>query len=174
MKTRKKKKLMETRVSKAEQLPLLEEEAVQRSAVAAFLDSGPKRKRKKSEKPIMALVEEAKVKARSGDWSDSRGKVFVGLYAICHEMVYGEISIELDRVSSVTAGARAANTALHNYFDDSPDQLVEFVKWSWEQEKRKNSWALRNGIERKPLSINFQFSPKLIQEYRISKRRNRG
>lgn len=184
MKTRKKRKPpVETRVSKSaglgKQLELIKDDNAKRSVVDSFLSHGaskaaPKGKRGKPKPTAIEIaVSEAKRRSSDGDWTDAKGKVFVGLFALCHSIVYGEIPLELTEKQELTLGARMANKALHEYFADDPDALVEFVKWSWEAEKRKESWALRQGINRNRMRVRFQFSARLVQDYRVEKQRRR-
>lgn len=174
--------VLETRVSKPLQLGFQLEEIKERrektAAVQAFLNHGQKTPPKgKAGKPkpsaIELAVSEAKRRSREGDWSGAKGKVFVGLFAMCHEIVYGDVPLELTENQELTIGARMANRALHDFFGDDPDALVEFVKWSWEAEKRKESWALRQGIDRQRMRVRLQFSPRLVQDYRTEKQRSR-
>jgi hypothetical protein len=174
--------VLETRVSKPLQLGFqlddLRENRKKAAFVDAFLNHGQGKRPTKGKvgrakaTPIELAVAEAKRRSREGDWSGAKGKVFVGLYALCHEIVYGDVPLELTENQELTIGARMVNRVLHDFFDDDPDALVEFIKWSWEAEKRKESWALRNGISRQRMRVRLQFSARLVQDYRTEKQRS--
>jgi hypothetical protein len=174
VKVRRKKKKVENRVSTSEasQLALLPDEEKAREAAAKFIGELPKKKRPaKPKKKIEEYVEEAKLCASSGDWSGAGGRVFVGLFAFFNTLLYGSIPLELYEARELSMGAKAANRALHEFFNDDKSALVEFMKWSWESEKRKDAWAMRNGKTRQRMLLRWQFSPQKVQDYRVEKSR---
>lgn len=126
-----------------------------------------KQKRTKALSSLEIAVNDASHRARSGDWENSKGATFVGLHAMCHRMVYGILPIELSSIPTFRAAARNALRALHVLFSDDPDELAAFVRWTWEREKRKHSWALSSGIDRNRMSWKWQFSDSMVTDYKI-------
>jgi hypothetical protein len=139
------------------------------SDIAKFCDQfeRSKVKRSKALPQVDVAIDDAKRRALSGEWNDSKGATFVGLHAFCHKMVYGIVPDELYVPGLFRAAARGAAKALHEFFDDDPAELAAFVRWSWEREKRKNSWAQANGVDRSRLSWKWQFSRSLLTDYKI-------
>lgn len=146
------------------------------SAIASFMgnfdsrSSGPrirKRGAKQHLDPIDVALADAKRRAASGDWDAASGATFVGLYALCHSMVYGVTPDELRNTVTMRAAARAAKNLLHSTFVDDGEQMAQFVRWCWEREKRKHEWARSRGVERLRLGVKFQFSPAMVTDYRV-------
>lgn len=127
-------------------------------------------------KPVEVAVADAENRSQTGDWTGATGRTFVGLYALCHRIVYGEIPLELFEKQEFSIAARMANKALHEWFEDNPDILVEFVKWAWEREKGRDVWALREGKTRSRMRSRLQFSAAYVQDWRVYRilRRRRG
>lgn len=144
------------------------------SATARFTEQFQKqprtrvRTRAKPLQPIDIAIDDAKRRASSGEWSWSKGATFLGLHALCHKMIYGIIPDELYVSGVYRAASRMAAKALHELFDDDADAMAAFVRWSWEREKRKHTWALANGVDRNRLSWKWQFSRGLLTDYRIA------
>lgn len=122
---------------------------------------------------LEVAMDDAGRRGRSGDWEDATGKTFVGMYALCFKMVYGEVPLPLTEKAEVMRGARIAMNCLHNHFSDDKDALVEYIKWSWSVERRKHTWALGQGFDRKPMGVGLQFAASLVQEHRIHLRSGR-
>jgi hypothetical protein len=144
------------------------------TATAAFVaqfekEKGPRtRTRAKALAPIEVAMDDAKRRAASGDWSAAKGSSFVGLYAICHHMIYGVVPDELFQAGVYKVAAKIAANALHDLFADDPDAMAAFVRWCWVREKRKHNWALGNGFDRNRLGWKWQFSRALLTDYRVS------
>jgi hypothetical protein len=82
-------------------------------------------------------------------------------------MIYGVVPSELLEQQSFRAAARAAAKAMHELFDDDATAVAAFVRWAWEVEKRKNTWAQSKSIDRRRLGWRVQFSRALETDYRI-------
>jgi hypothetical protein len=139
----------------------------------AFARPEPKLRKKRSQ-PLSALevaIRDAKYRASSGEWESAKGATFVGLYAMCHQMVYGVVPSELTQPALFRSAARLAVKALHEQFDDDPGELAAFVRWCWEREKRRSTWAQSSGVDRNRLSWKWQFSRSMETDYRISRKR---
>lgn len=150
-----------------------------RESVEGFLSHKAKRtpiggaaKTKKLSRVEIATLD-AEHRSKTGVWEDATGKTFVGLYSLCHRIVYGDIPLELYQKGEFSTAARMATRALHEWFGDDPDTLVEFVKWSWEREKRRDAWAIQNGKDRGRMRSRLQFSAAYVQDWRIDKTKGR-
>ncbi len=122
---------------------------------------------------IVAAVSGAEYRSKTGDWEGATGRTFVGLYALCHRIVYGEIPLELYEKGMFSTAARMATRTLHEFFRDDPDVLVEFIKWSWIREKRRDAWAIQNGTDRGRMGVRFQFAAAHVQDWRVDKTKGR-
>jgi hypothetical protein len=124
-------------------------------------------------KPLEVATREAEGRAASGDWEGVRGSVLVGLYAMCHRLVYGVPPDELLDKGAFAAASRHAARCLHASFDDDESAIVDFVRWVWEREEGLEKWAAERGISRRRVGVMFQFSASLVTEYRVDARRRR-
>lgn len=125
-------------------------------------------KRPKQLTQVDVAMRDAKRRAASGEWDGSKGSTFIGLYAMCHEMVYGVIPDELYSAGIFKAAARNAANAMHEMFEDDPVKVVVFMRWAWAREKRKHEWAQQQGFDRNRMSWKWQFARNLLTDYRIS------
>lgn len=108
-------------------------------------------------------------RARTGYWEDAKSSVLVGLYAFCHKLVYGIVPIELDQGREFIIATRLAKKLHHEAFADDTQRMVEFIRWSWEREKRVHAWAQSKMIlDRRPMSYKAQFSRAKQTEYRVA------
>lgn len=147
-------------------------------ALEEFLDEPPKKKRATSpKKSIYELaVKSAKVRSKSGDWTGSNARVFVGLYAVCHRVVYGIEPEELKPDTEMKKAMRLARKCLKQYFDGDVEEMITFILWTWERQKGKENWALSQGRSINRLSPWFQFGGSLVTDYRkslVDKKRTR-
>ncbi len=124
-------------------------------------------------KPVEVAVLDAEHRSKVGTWEEATGRTFVGLYALCHRIVYGEVPLELFEKREFSVAARMATKALHEWFEDDPTLLVEFIKFCWEREKRRDAWAIREGKDRTRMRARFQFSATMVQDWRVDRTRNR-
>lgn len=159
MKTRKKKR----RSTEPEQ-----------KALADFLEPPKKKPRgkprtsaQKGKDTLARLIANAKIRSRTGDWEDAKPRDFVGLFALCHEIVYGIEPIELATKTELMKATRVAKKCLSNFFDDDAEEFVEFIKWVWKRQEGKEAWALREGKNLSRLNVFAQFSPQKVSDYRI-------
>jgi len=143
--------------------------------LAAFLTHGTRRPkadqrgRKLSE--LEAAMIDAEKRSASGDWDGVGGATLVGLYAVCHRMVYGVPPADLAERASFARAAKIAAGCMHKHFADDRDAVVEFVRWSWVREEGREQWAARNGQTRNRLGFLLQFSPSLVTDYRVDQQR---
>lgn len=110
-------------------------------------------------------MNDAKARARSGDWGGVGGSTLVGLYAMCHELVYKVIPLELKKTGTFRAASRAASSMLKSHFEGEPDEMVSFIKWAWEREKGRAKWAVENQKDRNRMGWMVQFSESMLTDY---------
>lgn len=121
--------------------------------------------------PLEVAVDDASHRAQSGDWDEAKGSTLVGLYALCHRLIYGILPDELQEQPLFHAAAKLAKQMVHAHFVDDFAGAAGFVKWSWEREKRKDTWARANGVDRKRMAWRTQFSAALVTDWRIAERK---
>lgn len=169
------------KVRRKKKEPTVEPDADAGDRLDAFLThSGKKRagsSRGKKFTPFELAVRDAERRAESGDWTKATGKTLVGLYALCHRMIYGVVPAELDDKVTMKIAAKMARGQLHRHFDDDVDAAVEFIKWAWEREKSRENYALANGRTRSRMGFRWQFGDAIVTDFRVdlerSKRRRR-
>lgn len=131
--------------------------------------NGPKpRTRRRHLTHLEIAVDDAKRRASSGDWDGAKGATLVGLYAMCHRMVYGVLPGELEQIGVFRAASKQALRCVHELFNDDACAVAAFVRWSWEREKRRDAWAREKMIERSRLGWRAQFSRGLETDYRVA------
>ncbi len=145
-----------------------------------FLEHGKKKRKKRPRAPVgtrptpieEALVD-ARARAESGDWGGAGGSALVGLYAHCHEAVYGVCPAELDARDQFKVATRLAAQVVRSHFDGDCDAAAAFVRWTWLREKGREEWARREGKERGRVGWRLQFSAQLVTDFRVDATRKR-
>jgi hypothetical protein len=148
--------------------------------IAGFLDSlpakqpqMPKGARGRQLGLLDVAIDEAQRRAATGEWEEASGKTLVGLYALCHRIVYRVLPDELREPPQFRMAAKQAAGFVHAHFADDFSAAAAFVKWTWEREKRREIWALENGRDRNRLHWRFQFSAGLFTDYQVERKRTR-
>lgn len=151
-------------------------------ALSDFL-STPAQKRSaksgRSAKPIFDVaLNNATIRARTGDWEGADAKTLVGLYIVCHRMVYGLLPDDLLPDTEMRKAIRVARKCLTESFTDDASEMVDFIKWTWKRQRSKEDWALRQGRDLGRFMVWTQFKKSTVVDYRKalldSARRNRG
>lgn len=130
----------------------------------------PTKKRKYTPRSVSGYEQartQADVFAKSGTWGDAEPRHLVGLYALLHEQVYRVPPDELKDAWKTAVGV--ATRTLKNEFDDDICAFVEFIRWTWVIERKKESTRIRNpGEDTFTIGWQYQFKPtKLLTSYRI-------
>jgi hypothetical protein len=147
--------------------PLLVPEAAQKPD--PFLDERPTgRKASGYLKPLTAAFQCAESRSESGNWKDATPNDFVGLYAVCHKMVYGVLPDELNEKKLYALARKRIASVLHSQFDDDPAELAEFVRWVWTREAERVQWAKSKGFTRNRIGVLLQFSASMVTDYRVA------
>lgn len=173
-------KNLSTRVDSSSRMPqqleLIENTNQKRRVVDVFVNGNNSTKKKGSKKSrgkkpkvsdLEIIVRKVEHRAQSGDWDGATGQSFVGLYALCHRVVYKTLPAELTDRIFMSRWSRVAGKILHEWFADNTNEFAAFIKWSWEQIQEKEKWALRKGINLPRMKISVQFSRQLYTDYQV-------
>ncbi len=129
----------------------------------------PPRQRGLSE--LDAAVLEAEARARTGNWQDARPTAFVGLYALCHRMLFKVLPGELESKIEFKGALRMAGQ-VHARFEYNGENVASFIRWTWEREQRREKWAANKGETRDfRVGYRLQFSPRMITDWQVERSR---
>jgi hypothetical protein len=167
---------VERRLTEAERLELIAERESARRAAESF--AGPANKKAKKAKTVgdaafMKTLAAVSEMLRDGRWQDAEGKHFVGLYADLYFRVYGILPGDLGPKERVFA-SKLAGQMLAKQFDGDPGSMAKFMSWAWTREKEREGWRRSNGKDGSRIDWRFQFSAKLVQDYRIAEARKKS
>jgi hypothetical protein len=140
--------------------------------LASFLHGQPPARRggqrKRTTVPdVHVAMHDAERRASDADWTHVTGRVFVGLYALCHRVVYRVVPTELENPQLYAQACRQAELCYRRNFRDDPDACVEYVKWAWTRERGRRDWALSKGIDRNRLRPRQLFSQAFVDDYHV-------
>jgi len=133
----------------------------------------PKRKFRLAPKAIEKAKREMDERAASNDWENARGVHLVALYAWLHLAVYQVEPAEMNAVEWASASVVAQKFCVAQFEGDFA-ACVEFLRWTWKRESSIEA-RRRNGTVTNDFRITwrYQFSAKLVTDYRIDKARGR-
>lgn len=114
-----------------------------------------------------AVLHDAERRAQEGTWDEARAPVLVGLYGVCHRLVYNVLPDELYDMGAFRGATRAATRMVHEQFEDGIEDAVQFVKWSWKREQSRAAWARSKSISRNRMSWHAQFSTGYVTDWRV-------
>lgn len=140
--------------------------------VAAFLEK-PRRRpadtrcRSRGVSDLASAMNDARSRAESGDWDGSTGRTMVGVFLLCHRMVYQFIPAELESTPVFRAACKQAELCYRRHFRDNPGACVEFLKWAWLRERGRQQWASREGRDVRRLRARLVFSDGFVDDYRV-------
>lgn len=129
----------------------------------------PRMRKAKQLSAVDVALDDARRRAASGDWETAKGSTLVGLYALCHQMIYGVVPSELMQDSVFRIAAKLAAKQMHELFRDDPTEVAAFVRWAWEREKGRVAWAQSKSIDRNRMGWKAQFSRAMETDYRVSR-----
>lgn len=130
------------------------------------------RERKKTSAEIAEA--DAKRRAQTGEWEDARPSTIVGLYSVCHRMVYGVAPTEFEDNAEFASATRSASALLKSQFDGDAVAMAAFVRWVWKREQGRVKWAREQGRDLNRLVWRFIFSRSKIGDYRVDIANRRG
>jgi hypothetical protein len=140
------------------------------AASAALVASLPKRAVKKTSYLSRAGIEEIAKQAEEmralKDFSRAGPRHLVALWGWLHEQTYG-VAPSLTSREWVTAGY-AAGTLLARDFGGKVEAMVDFMRWTWAEERRSVKWKRENARPVTPLGWRWQFSSKAVVKWRAN------
>jgi hypothetical protein len=139
------------------------------AASAALAESLPKKAKKQtsfSRARTEEITRQTEEMRASKDFSRAGPRHLVALWAWLHEQTYG-VAPSLHGREWVTASF-AAGTVLKKDFAGDVDALLEFVRWTWAEERRSVKWKRENGRPVTPLGWRWQFSSKAVVKWRAN------
>jgi hypothetical protein len=104
---------------------------------------------------------------KDGDWSNATPATLLGLYAYLHNGVYGVAAEEL--ADDWMPAFSSARRFLEKQFEGDPLKAVACIKWSWQRERRNRK---RNPDSDWRMGWRYQFSQKLVTDYRVAQQRD--
>ena len=148
-------------------LPVGSQESIALDEFLSFSAKKPRGGREKKVSKLEELIQEAERRSHEGDWEEATGRSFVGLYALCHRLVYKVDPAELEVRGNLMVAARMAGSRLHDDFGDDVSEMVEFIKWAWKRQEKKIEHAASRGGTANRLSPTILFSKEKITDYRV-------
>lgn len=109
-------------------------------------------------------MHDARIRAKSGEWDDASSSTVVGLYAVCHELVYGCVPAELAEKGTFRNAVKTATRFCLDYFGGEPNRMVAFIKWVWKREGER----LKTGRQFSRIGWRLQFSAFLFTDWRAA------
>lgn len=130
------------------------------------------RERKKTSAEVAEA--DAKRRAQTGEWEDARPSTIVGLYAVCHRMVYGVAPIEFEDNAEFASATRSASALLTSQFAGDAVAMAAFVRWAWKREQGRAKWAREQGRDLNRMVWRFVFTRSKVGDYRVDLSNHRG
>lgn len=127
----------------------------------------PKRKKTaRSSSGYSKAVEEATVLAKQGEWEGAEPRHMVGLYAALHHQIYG---VAPDELKDVWRGVvAAAKSMLEKDFENDTCKMVEFIRWTWARERRREEKRRAEKQEGTRIGWVLQFKHRsMLTDYRV-------
>lgn len=100
-------------------------------------------------------------------WNEFEPKNFVALYCMLHGNVYGVIPEEVRDVFTLVVNA--AKKQLKDEFSGDNKRMVEFMRWVWAREKKRNATRSEDNDFR--IGWRLQFGRTLLSDYRVARAR---
>lgn len=108
-----------------------------------------------------------------GDWSTASEGHYVALYVVLHHKVYGLKPAELDDGAQYFQAMRAAK-AFYASTSLAPDDMVDFLRWTWAREEGRERWRRDNAKDGQRVGWRLQFGGAMLSDYRVDKLRRNG
>lgn len=149
------------------------------SGLAAWAKSEAKTEPKRRSTGISAASmtkahKEADRRSTEDEWEGAKPLVFVALYALLHEHVYGVPADELKPQDRKLA-AFASGRMLKREFEEDATAMANFVRWAWKREAGREKWRRDNGRSGFRLTWRLLFAGGyLMTDYRLDLLRSKG
>lgn len=135
----------------------------------------PRRARGFDKQRRTGIIDEVRGRMKLADWRGMSAGRLVGLYWICHEMVYGVPPGELNNTTNWRNAMLAAGKMVTVHFDGDVYRAVEFMQWVWTREKGREEYRRKTEAPGFRITWKYQFTREnLITDWRASLFRNRG
>lgn len=103
--------------------------------------------------------------AELGDWTGAQGIHLAALYGWCHRQTYGVEDAEVV-IGDLTPIAQAADRMVKQL--GGPNEVVDYMRWCWNRERRAIEWRRQSGRESRRLGWRLLFGPCLLTDYRAA------
>ena len=142
----------------------------------SFIGSASKRKKRRYPGSNRAThIAEVRERITRQNWKDMKVGRLVALYWICHEKIYGVVPAEIDKTAVWEQVMKAAGGMVKNEFDGDMQQAIEFMRWVWTDEARKENWRRANHKPAGRIKWQNQFlHGYLISDWRAAVMRRRA
>jgi hypothetical protein len=118
--------------------------------------------------PRIRLEAEKMISAK--DFSRAEAVHFIALHDALHEKVYGLPDPDVNGKSF-----RIARSNCQSWIEAlGKEQLLDYIRWAWREEFRREVWRRENHRDGGRLSISTLLSRHKLTEYRISLARQKG
>jgi hypothetical protein len=157
-------------------LPTEPPSGVRLTAKSLSLDEFAERtlpKRKEPHRSIDEVRADAERMREAGDWSGATPRHLVALYETLYRVVYGYRPTELSSAKGWTGPSAAATRLVAQQFGGSMQATIEFMRWAWQREEKREKWRRENRRDGGRLGWRLQFGDSLVDEYRIAQARTR-
>lgn len=144
--------------------------------MSAFLSEAPapRAPRSRGLSELALAVLEAEARGKTGKWDDARPTAFVGLYALCHRLVFKCLPGELESKVEFKGALRLAGQ-MHARFEYDGEEVASFIRWTWEREQRREKFAASKGETRDfRIGYRLQFSPRMVTDWQVDRERTKA
>lgn len=145
-------------------------------AFDSFMGASPKPVKKKTlgNAAVKRYVKATTKLIEHNEWGAFKISNVVALHMWCHSRVYGVDALELEQGAEFEKARIRAGQLMKKQFGGELPALVDYVKWVWRDENRREQWRRKNGHPGKVLGWRLVFGPHKVVEYRIEQRRRTG
>lgn len=128
-------------------------------------------RRKKAPKTVGAAtfeksLVEVDAMLESRDWSRCQARHLVALYDRMHLKCYGIEAVELGPAARYNAGMMASGL-VRREFDGDFQEAIDYMRWAWTKEIRKEKWLRENNKSGRRISSYLMFNGSLLTDYRL-------
>jgi hypothetical protein len=136
------------------------------------VSSEPPPKKRKFQKHLApaafdALMTETSVLNSEKRWDEFQAKHFVALYCMLHNHVYKVVPEEARENFKLLV--KAADKMLEAHFSGKKQDMIEFVRWVWARESKRNK--ARDPENDFRIGWRLQFGSTFLSDYRVARAR---
>jgi hypothetical protein len=157
------------RTSPAPTNPAPAEEAPGAALLASLGPEKKKRRRAPSDVRRTLARDTAELDGVIADPGKGEPRHLVALYAYQHERVYGVFPEELVRPNDHAGAVSAARSLLSQAFDGDMREALEFMRWVWQEQRRRAAKKRANGETPFRVGWRLQFvDRRFVTDYRAA------